>query len=208
MMTDWSTLFMTTLYPLLIVCGIVFLSWTAIQRRRNMEKLKDNVNQKLAAHVHLTAKDIIHIGKGFELSPKSSGDVIYRLYTSANDADSYAILKALVSDLEKEEAFDDLPDEVKPSLTRIVKLIDHANDPADKYILLPITTTLNKYVELKTEQEKAKRQTNRAYFITIISFIVGTTSFYFTLKSPSADDIKHTVEQVMGEKSTGNPAER
>ena len=205
MPTDWITLFMTAFYPLLIVSGIIFLSWTTIQRRRNMEMLKENVNKKLAANVSMSAKDIIHIGRGFDLSPKSSSDVIYKLYTDANDPTSYAILKTLVSDFEKEEAFDDLPDEVKPSLTRIVKLIDHTNDPADKHILLPITTTLNKYVELKAEQEKAKKQTNRAYIITIISFVVGATSFYFTLKSPSADDIKKTVEQALSNKSEGSP---
>jgi hypothetical protein len=34
--------------------------------------------------------------------------------------------------------------------------------------------------------------------------MVGAISFYFTLKSPSADDIKKTVEQVLQEK----PSER
>jgi hypothetical protein len=203
MTSDGFTLFMTAIYPVLIVCGIIFLSWTSIQRRRNLVKLMENVSKKLAANVSLSAKDIIHIGRGFHLSPKSSGEAIYKLYTEANDPNSYAALKALISNLEKEEAFDDLPDEVKPSMMRIAKLIDHSGDPADKHILLPITTTLNKYVELKVEQEKAKKQTYRAYIITIISFMVGASSFYFTLKSPSADDIKKTVEQVLIEKSAG-----
>ncbi len=200
MTTDWPALFMTAVYPILIISGIIFLSWTTIQRRRNMENLMENVNKKFAANVVLSAKDVIHIGRGFDLSPKCSGDVIYKLYTEANDPTSYAMLKRLIYDIEKEEAFDDLPDEVKPSLTRIAKLIDNTNDPSDKHILLPITTTLNKYVELKTEQEKAKKQTSRAYIITIISFIVGATSFYYTLKSPSADDMKTAVEQVLSEK--------
>ncbi len=201
MTNDGFSLFLTVIYPVFIVSGIIFLSWTSIQRRRNIDKLMENVSKKLAAHVNLTAKDIIHIGRGFYLSPKSSGEVIYKLYTAANDPNSYAALKTLVSDLEKEEAFDDLPDEVKPSMMRMVKLIDQSSDPADRHILLPITTTLNKYVELKVEQDKAKKQTNRAYVITIISFMVGAISFYFTLKSPSADDIKKTVEQVLQEKS-------
>ena len=201
MTNDGFSLFLTVIYPVFIVSGIIFLSWTSIQRRRNIDKLMENVSKKLAAQVNLTAKDIIHIGRGFYLSPKSSGEVIYKLYTEANDPNSYAALKTLVSDLEKEEAFDDLPDEVKPSMMRMVKLIDQSSDPADRHILLPITTTLNKYVELKVEQDKAKKQTNRAYVITIISFMVGAISFYFTLKSPSADDIKKTVEQVLQEKS-------
>lgn len=201
MTNDGFSLFLTVIYPVFIVSGIIFLSWTSIQRRRNIDKLMENVSKKLAAQVNLTAKDIIHIGRGFYLSPKSSGEVIYKLYTEANDPNSYAALKTLVSDLEKEEAFDDLPDEVKPSMMRMVKLVDQSSDPADRHILLPITTTLNKYVELKVEQDKAKKQTNRAYVITIISFMVGAISFYFTLKSPSADDIKKTVEQVLQEKS-------
>ncbi|MGL6632215.1 hypothetical protein ACSZOF_01385 [Aeromonas veronii] len=139
--------------------------------------------------------------------PKSSRDVIYRLYAEVDEPTTFSVLKKLVVEIEKEEPFDELPDEVKPSLSRLLKIIESSQDDSDKHILLPITSTLNKYTELKSEQEKVKKQTNRAYIITIISFVVGAISFYFTLKSPSDVDIKRAMEQVLIERSATNPNE-
>jgi hypothetical protein len=63
----------------------------------------------------------------------------------------------LVVEIEKEEPFDELPDEVKPSLSRLLKIIESSKDESDKHVLLPITSALNKYTELKLEQEKNKK---------------------------------------------------
>lgn len=184
----------------MIVGAGIFLSWMTIQKRKNKDRMRANVVKKLTSNVTLSAKDIVHIGRGFDLSPQSSRDVVFTLYADVDDDASFTTLKALVADIEKEEPFDELPDEVKPSLARLSKIIEQSTDSADKHILLPITTTLTKYVELKADQEKAKKQTNRAYVITIISFVVGAISFYFTLKSPSEADIKKAMEQVLAEK--------
>ena len=51
-----------------------------------------------------------------------------------------------------------------------------------------------------------RKQTNRAYLITMISFFVGAISLYFTLKSPSDGDIKKAVEQVFSERSANAAA--
>lgn len=185
----------------MIIGAGVFLSWMTIQKRKNKDRMRANVLKKLTSNVTLSGKDIMHIGRGFELSPQSSRDVIFQLHANVDDPAPFNKLKALVADIEKEEPFDELPDEVKPSLARLSKVIEQSEDSADKHILLPITTTLTKYVELKAEQEKAKKQTNRAYIITIISFVVGASSFYFTLKSPSEIDIKKALEQVLAEKA-------
>ncbi|WP_322978802.1 hypothetical protein [Pseudomonas sp. C11] len=199
MTKDLFNLFMAVLYIVLIAGAGIFLSWMTIQKRKNKERMRANVVKKLTANVTLSAKDIIHIGRGYELSPQSSRDVVFKLHADIDDPAAFSTLKALVAEIEKEEPFDELPDEVKPSLSRLSKLIEQSNDNADKHILLPVTTTLTKYVELKAEQEKAKKQTNRAYVITIISFVVGAISFYFTLKSPSETDIKKAMEQVLSE---------
>jgi hypothetical protein len=65
-------------------------------------------------------------------------------------------------------------------------------------------------VEQKSEQEKLKKQTNRAYVVTIISFVVGAISFYFTLTSPSAEDIAREIQaitngQVIEHNNSSNP---
>ena len=201
MTKDFFNLFIAILYIVMIVGAGVFLSWMTIQKRKNKDRMRANVVKKLTSNVTLSAKDIMHIGRGFDLSPQSSRNVVFRLYADVDDSESFTALKALVADIEKEEPFDELPDEVKPSLARLSKVIEQSTDSADKHILLPITTTLTKYVELKVDQEKAKKQTNRAYVITIISFVVGAISFYFTLKSPSETDIKKAMEQVLAEKA-------
>lgn len=202
-------LLLASLYMLVIAGAVVFLSWMTIQRRINMERMRLNVSKKLAANVMLSVKDVACIGRGFDLSAQSSRDVIYKLYVEANDPASFEALKTLIADIESEEPFDELPDEVKPSLSRIGKLIESSSAVSDKNILLPISTTLNKYVELKAEQEKAKNQIYRAYAITIISFVVGAMSFYFMLKSPSEGDIKKVMEQVLSERETSNtPAKK
>ena len=206
MTVNWTTLSLISIYILLAAGAAMYLSWMTIQRKKNVERMMDNIMGKLAANVTLTAKEVVHLGRGFELSPKLSGDAVYRLYTQANDVESYEKLKTLVTDIEREEAFDELPDEVKPSLSRLGKLIEESKEPSDKHILLPLTTTLGKYVELKAEQEKAKKQTARAYIITVISFLVGTVSFYYTLKSPSEADIKRDMAQVLNEKGMATPA--
>lgn len=201
MTNNGLNLLMAIIYVLMIVSAGFFLSWMTIQRRKNMEKMIGSIRKKLAANLPLSAKDVVCIGRGFELSAKNSRDVIYKLYAEIDEPASFEAMKTLVSDIEKEEPFDDLPDEVKPSLSRIGKLIEGSSDVTDKNILLPVTTILNKYVELKAEQEKAKKQTNRAYIITIISFVVGAMSFYYTLKSPSETDIKKAMEQVLSEQA-------
>lgn len=201
MTKDMFNLIVAVFYIVMIVGACVYLSWMTIQKRKNKERMRANVVKKLASKITLSAKDIIHIGRGYDLSPQSSRDVVFKLHADVDEPESFSTLKTLVVEIEKEEPFDELPDEVKPSLSRLSKLIEQSNDTSDKHILLPITTTLTKYVELKAEQEKAKKQTNRAYVITIISFIVGAISFYFTLKSPSDADIKKAMEQVLSGKA-------
>ncbi|MFM5465821.1 hypothetical protein [Aeromonas simiae] len=200
-------LFMAVFYIAVMAGALVFVFWMAIQKRKNMESMKGNIKQKLLSSVSLSAKDITLIGRSFDLSPKNSRDVIYRLYAEIDEPTTFSALKTLVVEIEKEEPFDELPDEVKPSLSRLLKIIESSQDDSDKHILLPITSTLNKYTELKSEQEKTKKQTNRAYIITIISFVVGAISFYFTLKSPSDVDIKRAMEQVLIERSATNTNE-
>jgi len=198
---------MAAFYIAVIAGAIVFVFWMTIQKRKNMERMKGNIKHKLSSSVSLSAKDITLIGRGFDLSPKSSRDVIYRLYAEVNEPKAFSELQNLVVEIEKEEPFDELPDEVKPSLSRLLKIIESSKDESDKHVLLPITSTLNKYTELKLEQEKTKKQTSRAYIITIISFVVGAISFYFTLKSPSDVDIKRAMEQFLIDRSATNTNE-
>lgn len=200
MTAEFSTYIVAAIYSLVTASGIVYLSWINIKRRKSRESMRSNIEKKLQANVTLTAKDIIHIGRGLGLSPQDSRNAVFGLHAQVDDKATFSTLRALTSELEKEELFDELPDEVKPSLSRISRLIEQSVDSADKNVLLPLTTTLAKYVELKAEQEKAKQQTYRAYVITIISFVIGSVSFYYTLRSPTAADIKMEMQKVMADR--------
>lgn len=183
-------------YIFIIIAFIIFMSWITIQRRKNADTMRKNVYAKMKSGIQLSSKDVVNIGKSFDLTAFQSRKVIYKIFRDSEDKDSFDNLKKLVQEIEAEEPYDDMPDEVKPSLARLSKITSESNEESDKYILTPITGALSKYVELKSEQEKLKKQTNRAYIVTIVSFVVGAISFYFTLTSPSAKDIAREIQST------------
>ncbi|MFX4208666.1 hypothetical protein ACOL28_00530 [Aliarcobacter butzleri] len=154
-----------------------------------------NISNKLSLGINLTSKDIINIGKSFNLTSVNSQNIIYELLKETDNKDSFNKINKLIEEIEIEEPFNGMPDEVKPSLIKLSKMkFDNKDD--NKELLNPIINTLNHYVELKSEQERIKKRTNIAYFITILSFVVGTSSFYFTLKSPTAKDIAKEITTI------------
>ncbi|WGO99478.1 hypothetical protein QFX18_05305 [Saccharophagus degradans] len=181
-------------YVFIIIAFAIFMSWLTIQRRKNAEAMRKNIYSKLKSEIELSSKDVVNIGKSFDLTAFQSRKVIYKIFRDTEDKASFESLKMLVQEIETEEPYDEMPDEVKPSLVRLSKITEESNEESDKHILSPITSTLSKYVELKSEQEKLKKQTYRAYVVTVISFVVGAISFYFTLTSPTAKDIAHEIQ--------------
>ena len=155
-------------------------------------------------------KTLSILGISFDLTAFQSRKVIYKIFREADNKETFESLKKLVQEIESEEPFDDMPDEVKPSLARLTKIAEGSDEDSDKHLLAPILGVLSKYVEQKSEQEKLKKQTNRAYVVTIISFVVGAISFYFTLTSPSAEDIAREIQsvtndQVIEHNNSSNP---
>lgn len=209
MSQELLNIFMAVFYITAIVFMVLFVSWLKIQRRKNSEAMRKNIISKFSSEIALTAKDVVHIGKAFDLSAHQARKVIYDIYSEANEKGEFNKLQELIRDIEKEEPFDELPDEVKPSLIRLTKISESSGEESDKHILSPIVQTLNKYVELKSEQEKLKKQTNRAYVITIISFIFGAVSTYFTISAPSATEIAKEIQkkqEVSAEEEHNNRA--
>jgi hypothetical protein len=86
-----------------------------------------------------------------------------------------------------------MPDEVKPSLVRISKLVEEAGSDGDKHLLLPVHKTLAKYVELESEREKIKGRARWGMVITIVSVLMGAFSFYQALKAPTIEQIREAV---------------
>lgn len=201
MKTELVNLVMVISYIGVVIMFGLIMFWLSIQRVRNAEAMRKNIQAKLMLGIKLTSKDVVNIGKSYGLSAFQSRKVIYKVFRDADNAELFGIINSLINEIEIEEPYDGLPDEVKPSLVRLTKISKDSNEEGDKHILSPIINTLNKYVELKSEQEKLKKQTNKAYILTIISFVVGAVSFYFTLMSPSAKEIATEMQSIESQKT-------
>ena len=177
------------LYAVLVIGMFVFALWIKRTRDRHIIQLQEDLKSKIEAGFKLTSKDIVIIGRAYDLSAKNSREALYRVYKGLKKPDEFEKLKALVSEIEKEEPFDTMPDEVKPSLLRLSELSYKSGEESDKHILTPITNILTKYQELLEEQKKTRKQTNIAYMLTIVSFIVGAVSLYFAVTAPTASEI-------------------
>ncbi|ELV8675416.1 MULTISPECIES: hypothetical protein [Vibrio] len=178
-----------TLYAVLIIGMFVFALWIKHKRDSRIGQLQEDLKSKIEAGFDLTSKDIVIIGRAYDLSAKSSREALYRVYKGIKTPNEFEKLKTLVAEIDKDEPFDTMPDEVKPSLLRVSELSYKSGEESDKHILTPITNILTKYQELQEEQKKTRKQTNIAYMLTIISFIVGAISLYFAITAPTASDI-------------------
>ena len=161
-------LFMGAFYVIAILIAIGFTLWVVIVRRKHMAQMKKNILEKLSSGFELSSKDIVHIGRGFGLSPFQSRNIIYKIHSDIKDKDEFCRLKTLIEDIEKEEPFDELPDEVKPSLIRLTAITSKSESESDRHLLSPIVHTLGKYIDMQSEQENLKKKTNRAYILTVI----------------------------------------
>src|SRR5690554_7656358 len=111
-------------YILIMIAFTIFMSWLTIQRRKNADAMQKNVHAKMASGIQLSAKDVVNIGKSFDLTAFQSRKVIYKIFREADNKETFESLKKLVKEIESEEPFDDMPDEVKPSLARITKIAE------------------------------------------------------------------------------------
>ncbi|PSV52023.1 hypothetical protein [Photobacterium sp. GB-1] len=188
-MSDYLKYGVFALYAVLFIGIFVLALWVKRTRERRINQLQEDLKSKIEAGFKLTSKDIVIIGRAYELSAKSSREALYRVYKSIKHPEEFEKLKDLVAEIEKEEPFDTMPDEVKPSLLRVSELSYKSGEESDKHILTPITNILTKYQELLEEQKKMRKQTNIAYTLTIVSFIVGAVSLYFAVTAPTANEI-------------------
>jgi hypothetical protein len=188
---------------ILIVCAIV-LAVHVFKKRKARDLLRESICKKMACGIQLSAADVIYMAKGVGMQRPGVNRTVCQLLHDTNDHQWYQQLKALAVQLEKEEPFDDLPEEVKPSLVRLSELCEESQQKSDHLLLMPIQKTLGSYVELKTETEKTKKQTKLVNTIGIVSFIIGVWGFYLTLKSPDAKDIETAVTRALSSQLSGS----
>lgn len=192
------------LYAIIIIGVALFAFFEMKKREEKIKKLQTDLKSKIENSFKLTTQDIVILGQAYGLSPANSRSALYRVYKNIENKESFESLKKLVAEIQKEEPFDTMPDEVKPSLSRILELSSQSNSDTDKHILTPITNILTKYQELLEDKKKNQKQTRIAYTLTIVSFFVGAVSLYFAIASPSAKDIaEELIKHQMKEPHSG-----
>jgi len=184
------------LYALIIIGSFFLIVWTNKKREEKIKKLQIDLKLKIENKFELTSQDISLLGLAYGLSPSSSRLALYRVYKDIDNKDNFLLLKKLVIAIQKEEPFDTMPDEVKPSLSRILELTSNSESDTDRHILTPITNILTKYQELIEDRNKTRKQTNIAYTLTIVSFFVGAISLYFAVSTPSAEEIASKLNEL------------
>jgi hypothetical protein len=193
------------LYAIIIIGFVVFVIYEIKSREEKLKKLELDLKEKIENDFELSTQDIVILGRAYDLSPSNSRLALYRVYKNIKNKDSFNFLKKLVSEIQKEEPFDTMPDEVKPSLSRILELTSKSQSETDKHILTPITNILTKYQELLEERKKTRKRNNIAYTISIVSFFIGVIGLYYAFSSPSANDIANELKKLNQAESHNKP---
>ncbi len=55
-------------YVFIMIAFAIFMSWLTIQRRKNADAMQKSVHSKMASGIQLTARDVVNIGKSFDLT--------------------------------------------------------------------------------------------------------------------------------------------
>lgn len=173
------------------------------QREKKRAKLKEQIKKKIENKIDLEAKEIADIGRGFGLSVGHAMDVLYQLYSEAEDEESHARYKKLLAEINRTEPFESLPEEVRPSLARLSEISHSTTQESDKELLHPITKVLEEYQEMKRDHATMKRQNKISYVVALVSFFVGVVGLVLAFTGPSKEfiqeQIQKSTQQIQGE---------
>ena len=180
-----------------ITTFIAVMTKVALDKRRARQQLKSSILAKLGNGIQLAPNDLTTMAKGLSLARVSVTKCLSQLIVETDDQALFEKLRTLAAALEKTEPFEDLPQEVKPSLVRLQELIESSAQKSDVHLLSPLQRSLGAFVELKAEVESSKKVAKWMNLISIIGFIVGLWGFYFAWKSPDVKDMETVVKNVM-----------
>ena len=186
-----------------------------IKRQKRREKLKDQIKKKIGSDIELDANEIADIGRGYGLSSGSATEALYELYSEAEDSETHATYKQLLTDINRTEPFESLPAETRPSLARISEICEASTLGSDKELLHPITKVLDEYQEMKRDHAAMKKQNRVSYMVALVSFFVGLVGLILAFTGPSKDfiqtEINKSTENIQLEirnAQQGAPADR
>ncbi len=165
------------------------------QREKKRSKLKEQIKKKIDNKIDLEAKEIADIGRGFNLSASHAIDVLYQLYSEAEDDESHSRYKKLLVEINRTEPFESLPEEVRPSLARLSEIGHATSQESDKELLHPITKVLEEYQEMKRDHSTMKKQNKVSYIVALVSFFVGVVGLVLAFTGPSKEFIQEQIQK-------------
>lgn len=198
---DILNIIVIALYVIAISTAIFMLIKSVKNKKKWTEDLKNGILNKIKSGIEVSAIDVNVMSRATGLSQKSVSECISQLLLVENDKETYEKIRILSTDFNKIEPYENLPDEVKPSLMRIQELIEASNRQSDMALLNPIQRNLASYAEQKNEYDANKKRSKWFNFITIIGFVVGIIGLYFTLNTPDSKDIEKIINKAIIEKN-------
>lgn len=185
------------IYLAAVVFAVFAMTYAALRDRRLQRLFRASILDKLVNGIELSAQEARTIAKGVALPQASVNRSVYRLLHDTSDPALYEKLKRLSLQLEKEEPFDDLPDEVKPSLLRLMEICEASPNRSDQALLSPIQKSLSSFVELRAQTDKTQRFSRWVNIVGIASFAIGIWGVYLSWKSPSVKDVEAAVARSL-----------
>lgn len=198
---------------LIILYGFIFVvvvplgAYMTWRESRNKLRLRAAIQAQVQQGFDVTAEYVRKMAHGLGINRSAVPRVVNRILSDLSDTATGNAVFALSQQLEKEEPFNDLPEEVRPSLMRLVELCDSSDTKSDRLLLSPIQRSLNAYVELQAQMKKGRKLNTIINCIGVIGFFVGLWSAYATLQSPTAGQIAAEVTRAMQSPTTSS-AER
>ena len=157
------------------------------------KKVRQSVQEKLEANISLTVQDIIDIGRGYGATVQTSIDSIYKILSETKDENDFNRIKNLIADINKKAPFEDLPEEVKPSMIRLSEICSEAESESDKNLLIPIQQSLSNYKTMRLDHDKMSTRSRISYTIAVISFFIGIVGIVLAFRTPSEEFIRTTI---------------
>ncbi|RRN01728.1 hypothetical protein EIM44_09415 [Bibersteinia trehalosi] len=157
------------------------------------KKFITTLERKIVSNENIDVKDVIAMQDALSIPRIRVRKYVKSLHLKS-DLDKYSErIRILIDKLQEDEPFDNCPVETRGVLVKLKASLDEK----EQGILNPIVKSLEELNINREENKKIKKRSYIAYIIGIISFITGLISLYFTLKSPTTDDIKETIQKTI-----------
>jgi hypothetical protein len=176
------------------------------RREKRRGKVKDLISAKFTKNIELGVQDVLDIARGADASSNDGIEALYELYANSDDEDQHKKLKALLEDYNREEPFQSLPEEARPSLARISTLCEESALVTDRELLHPIRKLLEEYQQLKQDHQSIKRQSWISYIIAIVSFFIGAIGLILAFQGPTKEFVSTEIRSALAEQAEASKA--